>query len=352
MKKAVSLALALTLCLALAMPAFAAGEYELGKGTRLEDEEGSYGVRTRFTVDREPVFNGAEDIGWQGPQMYYTVSPDSVFTVTFTENGNFEERFGKPAMRQYYISCFVFDENGEEQNYDYAPKLGKFVKKGYSPNDSYKSAAVDQWNSLFLENADKSESPACTVGKTYSFKLPFDELGDEICVGVYAYYYQVVGLDPEAPHDPIDAGGYFQLYKFTTADVKQTDLLNIKFNDRSARMLDSGIAYSYTLTNNSDKAVNGYYALVAYDPKNSIWAYINSFDLTLGAGEKKSDTLVSGLWNMSRMKLVWVEFDDKAERDAFFADKRLFGGNGPYYSVNILDTKQWLQDALGITVNY
>lgn len=334
MKKAVSLALALTLCLALAMPAFAAGEYELGQ----DADFGRYGTGNRFTVDRKPV---AEN-GRVENAMQYVVSPESVFTLTRTNDQMAEAIERERQMLLMYSSAdarlfYTFqaevgflNENGLYSYYILDPKTGEFV-----PEDR----SLDYGFSV-------RESLRFSEGQSISFKLPFDKLGDKLSFNIYLTFYDESWF-------PADADvSYMQQYEFINADVKQTDLLNIKFNDRSARMLDSGIAYSYTLTNNSDKAVNGYYALVAYDPKNSIWAYINSFDLTLGAGEKKSDTLVSGLWNMSRMKLVWVEFDDKAERDAFFADKRLFGGNGPYYSVNILDTKQWLQDALGITVNY
>lgn len=70
-------------------------------------------------------------------------------------------------------------------------------------------------------------------------------------------------------------------------------------------------------------------------------------DVNLAPGESMSLTLYSGFFGLANANLVWITFDDQAERDAFLADKALNGINVSYYTV---ENEQWLRDNFGITL--
>lgn len=118
---------------------------------------------------------------------------------------------------------------------------------------------------------------------------------------------------------------------------------------------DSGVGYESTLTNTTGKPLQGSYALLTYFPQKyldydgteAFQAQVQPIDVDLAAGESMSLTLYSGFFGLANANLVWISFEDQAERDAFLADKALNGINISHYMV---ENEQWLKDNFGITL--
>lgn len=123
----------------------------------------------------------------------------------------------------------------------------------------------------------------------------------------------------------------------------------------SCQHLDTGVGYESTLTNTTGKPLQGSYALLTYFPQKytdrlgaaAFQAQVQPIDVNLAPGESTSLTLYSGFFGLANANLVWISFEDQAERDAFLADEALNGINTSYYMV---DNEQWLKDNFGITL--
>lgn len=142
----------------------------------------------------------------------------------------------------------------------------------------------------------------------------------------------------------------------------KTRPLDIKFTNQVD--LDNGVGYDYTLTNTTNAPIKGYYAFISYIPsmvqgKHSPANFVgqaHSFDVDLQPGESVSGSLTSCMYGMSTVSLIWVTFEDKAERDAFFSDAAFtyVSGNsdGAYHRLDGYDGKgvQFMKDKFGITI--
>lgn len=136
--------------------------------------------------------------------------------------------------------------------------------------------------------------------------------------------------------------------------VPSGSALQLKISDEYG-LLDTGLYYESTLTNTTDQPIQGYYALLTYFPQKYIectgaeafQAQVQPIDVNLAPGESTSLTLYSGFFGLANANLVWISFEDQAERDAFLADKALNGNSITYYRV---ENEQWLKDNFGITL--
>lgn len=130
--------------------------------------------------------------------------------------------------------------------------------------------------------------------------------------------------------------------------------LQLKISGQST-MLDTGLAYESTLTNPSDQPIQGYYALLTYWPQKmentdgseAFMAQVQPIDVDLPAKGSAKIHVMSSHLGLANANLVWISFEDQAERDAFLADEALNGINISYYMV---ENEQWLKDNFGITL--
>lgn len=149
-------------------------------------------------------------------------------------------------------------------------------------------------------------------------------------------------------------------------EEKSASGLTFYFDD-SEHLLDNGHAYSYTLTNNSDQAIKGCYALLSYRPRmmyDGLYSgpvfhgQLHKFDLDLQPHESfkapHGNAMVSNYYSLSSMKMLWIEFDSPAEREQFFANSNI----GPcstsvqqgYYLIEPKSGAEWMKSTLGITI--
>lgn len=96
----------------------------------------------------------------------------------------------------------------------------------------------------------------------------------------------------------------------------------------------NGAGYNYTLTNNTDKTITGYYALMSYYVEDDVVStQFHPFDINLSVKESVSGIVASNFYNLSNAKMCWLEFNSKAERDSFFADSIFYDAHGHYIMV-------------------
>lgn len=121
--------------------------------------------------------------------------------------------------------------------------------------------------------------------------------------------------------------------------------------DKELGQLDNGISYEYTITNYTDKPMRGCYALLAYSENEdgTLLAEFFNFDVNLAPEESVTNSLNSCYYGLSQRKLLWVEFDSKAERDAFYADSKIDNTDGTHYTVDCAE-RAWLEAKLGTAI--
>ena len=157
--------------------------------------------------------------------------------------------------------------------------------------------------------------------------------------------------------------GYQFSYLFHAEESAQrSDKLDIKISDNKEFMSDNGPIYNYTITNGTQAPVQGYYALMTFDTKwrafagqETLICQIHAFDLDLDPGESLSGMLTSDYYNMSRLSTIWIKFDSKEERDAFFANDALMAGSDAYtekYYVRSAYADKWFLENFGITLKH
>lgn len=105
----------------------------------------------------------------------------------------------------------------------------------------------------------------------------------------------------------------------------------ISFNfDDNYYISDLGPINDITFTNNSNERISGAFSLLIYNPEafcvacrygvadehdDAIIAHLYPVDIDLDPGESMTQTAYFGAeYNMTRLKYVWVEYDDAAER--------------------------------------
>lgn len=128
----------------------------------------------------------------------------------------------------------------------------------------------------------------------------------------------------------------------------------LQFKVNQSRILDNGVGYNYTITNNTDQQVTGYYALLSYQPQKGLDgdgreyfnAQLHTFDVDLAPGKSMSSELSSYFYNLSGAKNIWITFDSKAERDSFLASPAL----SYWASYYLVTSEQWLKDNFNITL--
>lgn len=108
---------------------------------------------------------------------------------------------------------------------------------------------------------------------------------------------------------------------------------------------DVGAGYRCRITNNTDQALRGYYALLSYE--SGEFGQLHTLDLSLSAGESHEVYLTSGIRNLSQSKMMWIEFESKEERDEFLRTAPLKEDIGRY-NFSCKDSAQWLYDNFGI----
>ena len=138
----------------------------------------------------------------------------------------------------------------------------------------------------------------------------------------------------------------------------------IYFSDSSSRYYDDGICYTYSIQNNTEEAMTGPYVLAFFRTEKETSAHyptleLFSFDLALEPGDRIDSQLISKLGSLSRMEMVWIRFEDEAERAEFLADDRLIRDNtsgsyaldyGNTVKISVEEADAWFKDYLGITI--
>lgn len=130
--------------------------------------------------------------------------------------------------------------------------------------------------------------------------------------------------------------------------------LAIYFDERTVSAIDNGVSYRYTLTNNTEETITGYYALLSYKPEYETYfmsAQFHVLNLTIAPGETISGSLTSNYYDLSQSKMCWLEFDSEAERDNFFADNAFYD-YGDHYLVHGSEDHNvaWLESKLGTSL--
>lgn len=127
----------------------------------------------------------------------------------------------------------------------------------------------------------------------------------------------------------------------------------------------------YTVTNNTGKQFTAHCALLSYWPKTSyypateiapqecefFYGQLLSLDLDLAPGESIKGDCWAAVTGWSTMTHCWIQFDDKAERDAFFQNNALRLTSGAHltgnntFEIDHGDAGiQWMKDVLGIAI--
>lgn len=189
-------------------------------------------------------------------------------------------------------------------------------------------------------------SPAGPDKTTYN--IDFDMVGSFNDTDIYCIYvnyvcefYFTFNDLPGVPSVPVEG-------------IEEETPQKLQFKVNQSRMLDNGVGYNYTITNNTDQKITGYYALLSYQPKKGLYddgteylhAQLHTFDVDLAPGKSMSSELSSYFYNLSGAKNIWITFDSKAERDSFLANRAL-ADQGSYYLVT---SEQWLKDNFNITL--
>lgn len=117
------------------------------------------------------------------------------------------------------------------------------------------------------------------------------------------------------------------------------------------------------MTNNTADPIKKYAALVSYNPQIEKYAdgssgfqgQIHAIDIDLAAGASVEQPIVSCFYGISRMNLLWIDFDSLAERDSFLDDS-IFGAISTndiqgYRTIDSDTGAAWMKNTLGITIN-
>lgn len=131
-------------------------------------------------------------------------------------------------------------------------------------------------------------------------------------------------------------------------------LLQLRVSNTCKRY-DTGLGYQATLTNTTTEAIRGCYALLSYFPRKyqdssgsgTFYAQVQPIDVDLAPGKTVSLEVYSGVFGIANARLVWVAFEDEAERSAFLADDALNDLNVNYM---VVEEEQWLKDNFGIAM--
>lgn len=138
----------------------------------------------------------------------------------------------------------------------------------------------------------------------------------------------------------------------------------IYLNDSDSKLYDNGVQYTYSLQNNTEESMVGPYVLAFFDTAKdyaSQYPYLElySFDLDLQPGDRINGKLVTGVWGLSNYEMVWIQFEDEAERAEFLADDRLvydrlmdnysldYGGT---VKISVEEADAWFEDYLGFSL--
>lgn len=129
--------------------------------------------------------------------------------------------------------------------------------------------------------------------------------------------------------------------------------------------------HGYIATNNTGKQLTAYYALLSYWPKTTYYpateispyeseyfrGQLLALDLDLAPGESLKGECWCVAVGWSTMKHCWIQFDNDAERDAFFQNNALRLAQGASSTGNNtyeIDTGaagiRWMKDVLGISI--
>lgn len=120
---------------------------------------------------------------------------------------------------------------------------------------------------------------------------------------------------------------------------------------------DNGAAYKVTVTNNTNQAVNNYFALISFDPSPSsnsnLRAQIHYFHINLKPYERKDyefssyyQALASGAF-----QFIWVKFDSLSQKESF--DQSVPYQHDVALENRVLDPVkaiQWMKDNFGVEI--
>lgn len=200
-------------------------------------------------------------------------------------------------------------------------------------------------------SGDYEEYVECV--STLVFTVPNTYNG--LVYGLWEEKQPIMGSISEPPSDEesyAEKSSEVQYFRFGAS--AEEDLLDVNtpiyFSNR--RQGDVGLIYDYTITNYTNEAMRGYYALLTYSPEEgTFWlcGQFHTFDLDLAPGESVSGVLVSDMKDISRKRMCWLAFDSKSERDAFFRNDVFSHNTDNQYIIKQSNERNvaWLESLLG-----
>ncbi len=253
---------------------------------------------------------------------------------------------------------------------------------------------------VFYKGGGTTRATAATV--------PFENFGRKLAANKYSYkvqnglvrydFHSTYPLDSNGNYSPQDIAANYWLTTALSVTSKQAEelektglmtftykgeyetityqhsytglakLLGIKAKGpltftikESSYMLDNGYAYSYKLTNNTDAPIRKYSAIITYLPEmadykgNQVFkGQIHAIDVDLAAEASVTKPIVSNYSNLSTLKVLWLDFDSLAEREAFLNDG-VFGeiSTDDIQGYRLIDERtgaSWMAATLGIEV--
>jgi hypothetical protein len=151
---------------------------------------------------------------------------------------------------------------------------------------------------------------------------------------------------------------YSGLAKLLGIKVKAPLSFNIM---ESTYLLDNGYSYNYKLTNNTDAPIRKYSAFITYLPEMQMdngeqvfRGQIHAVDVDLAPGASVTNPIVSNFGCLSTYKVLWIDFDSLAEREAFLKDG-VFGEVSSdsmqgYRVINKRTGTLWMAATLGVDI--
>ena len=340
-RRILSLFLALTLCLGLTIPVMATDDELIPLP---EWSNGLVGGQHYFHNGLAPI-NTAN--GWHYVNTKGELMPESychAYIFDYSEGYAAFADFVSDDPYDFTLKVGYMDVNGKvviPAKYDfYEVAVGRVI----DGEALVYNAADDSWEQINM----KGQKVPRTLNPDDENVLISDYVGNTDGVT-----FETVVVDGEAMELGFSEGYALHYEYIVKQGYEPKEDLTIYFDERDFQF-DTGVAYHYTLANNTTEAITGHYALLSYKPEHDTFymsAQFHIFDVNLAPGETVSGTLSSGFYELSQAKMCWLEFEDKAELDSFFADSAFFD-YGDYYDVigSYSHNVAWLEGKLGTSL--
>lgn len=323
-----------------------------------------------------------------GTDAYVTCSP-----ITLYETGEFWDGSGyspqsRPEQAPDVDTCSGYNaitadtklvfKNTSNENIEIAVWAipykfdgSKYVCNFYDKENGYYQSFALQSNGRFQDEMEGAAVNKLKPGESFDFGFDSFYLDDgktkiKLAGEDVVYLVKIVANLPFNGASSVTTYTPYFFFKTDEAAVAAMALTEevetgIFFDEGYAA--DDGIFYNYTIGNSTNEKMEGYYALLSYEPdkykskyseNGEIYlAQLHIFDINLGAGKSQKGGLTSN-FTLSDKTLGWIKFESKAERDSFIKSKGLTEVQSQYgnrYVIDGNDGEKFLKGNFGITLN-